>query len=466
MTMTDIKSVNDDSFDEIEFNDKEEHVEDSNLGRVAVIDVWKVLYSEVLKPVAIRGYADVAECIRDDVPIKEVRNELKNSSILIIVTEECIDSKMNITEDYVNSSIEDMNEALQSRTVELEDYEKPALCALIFKQIGRWENKVKLLEALLVHFKLEDRYKFESKAKILFDSEKVDLRVISSIADFTKSLESAIGDRRNPVYFRGHNRVSYKLLPSLFRNEKFYQNERGLYLDLLSSCPQEFMSLRSHIDILAEMQHYGLPTRLLDVTSNALTAMYFACEDEGITSKTGEVIMLEIESERSKYYQDLETVMLSSLPLLDHSEKQYLYDYARNNIKTTAGDKAFEKLKAEVRTERSYSSMREHLTDILEFYLVSPQKLNRRIMNQDGAFILCGLLDEIYSSNPFDGTNEKKYIFLENLRVKEKGKKAVLIVRNKEYIMKQLKIYGINRTRIYPEIDQVAGYIKNSIGSN
>ena len=111
--------------------------------------------------------------------------------------------------------------------------------------------------------------------------------------------------------------------------------------------------------------------------------------------------------------------------------------------------------------------MRELLPDILEYYLVSPQKLNRRIMNQDGAFILCGLLDEIYSSNPLDSKNIEKYSFLEKLRVNINGKRVILIIRNKDHIMKQLNVYGIHQTKIYPEIDSVAEYIKNRmVGSD
>lgn len=34
----------------------------------------------------------------------------------------------------------------------------------------------------------------------------------------------------------------------------------------MEKCPYEFERLESHIEKLAEMQHYGLPTRLLNIT--------------------------------------------------------------------------------------------------------------------------------------------------------------------------------------------------------
>ena len=49
---------------------------------------------------------------------------------------------------------------------------------------------------------------------------------------------------------------------------------------------REFENL-SHLDKIVTMQHYGTPTRLLDLTSNSLNALYFACERNNASSDDG-----------------------------------------------------------------------------------------------------------------------------------------------------------------------------------
>lgn len=81
---------------------------------------------------------------------------------------------------------------------------------------------------------------------------------------------------------------------------------------------------------------------------------------------------------------------------------------------------------------------------------------SRRIDNQEGAFIVCGLLEETYGG--------KKYNTLSNLRLKLDNKKiTICIIDKKAELLNELESLGINKAKIYPEIDDVADYIKTHV---
>jgi hypothetical protein len=87
-------------------------------------------------------------------------------------------------------------------------------------------------------------------------------------------------------FFRGHGDKSWQLLPTVLRancedcvdgGERYI--EQCLYFEYVSGAGTLLDSNLSSWDIAFSMQHYGLPTRLLDWTENFAVALFFAVGD-------------------------------------------------------------------------------------------------------------------------------------------------------------------------------------------
>lgn len=88
----------------------------------------------------------------------------------------------------------------------------------------------------------------------------------------------------NGVYFRGQKKDHNYVIPSLYRDSEGIIFENEFIKRAETSSPNEFNSINYFLSKLALMQHYGLRTRILDITTNALVALYFAVEDGHVKS--------------------------------------------------------------------------------------------------------------------------------------------------------------------------------------
>lgn len=155
-------------------------------------------------------------------------------------------------------------------------------------------------------------------------------RYIQTVSEYINAIQDIIEkERKNDsgfnkkyeIYFRGHTDNEYFLIPSLLRNEtgnkdllgqackEIVDNEHIAFRSIVAKHPSEFAECKSAIEYLVKMQHYGLKTRLLDITSNALIALYFACTTEtgDVNDKLGEVIIFKLPKRIIKHY-DSDTI--------------------------------------------------------------------------------------------------------------------------------------------------------------
>lgn len=92
---------------------------------------------------------------------------------------------------------------------------------------------------------------------------------------------------KNKFLFRGQANIGWNIAPSLFRNDSYLRNEA-------ESIKKEMDNLEDSIlTSLFKMQHYGKPTRLLDLTISPLSALFFSIDDVSQSDSDGVVYVID-----------------------------------------------------------------------------------------------------------------------------------------------------------------------------
>lgn len=291
------------------------------------------------------------------------------------------------------------------------------------------------------------------------------IRTLGALNTFIKAVMAITKDGMKPSAFRGQKCNDWDPLPSIFRDDNVaaYKNENLIVRELISAHPYEFESDKTMFDRLVRMQHYQLPTRLLDVTINPLVALWFATElykDDRHKARNGKVILYFIPDERVKYYDSDTVSCLSNLANLKFSTKLNVINKAFELMEINSQHGFDDEKRVSIFNDYSYVDQLfyqvgmekphfrsiinpEHLTSAV---YVKPKMSNKRIAAQSGSFLL-------YPASPYmskDNPREKLTIKMASFEIQ---------ANKKETIRKDLEKLGIHGSSLFPELDRSSGYI-------
>lgn len=160
------------------------------------------------------------------------------------------------------------------------------------------------------------------------------IKRIKNISEFLTQIKNL--ENEHNVFFRGHSNLEYELEPGIYRkinNKNLVEFEDQIYREIITKAPQDFVG-KNTLETLALMQHYEAPTRVLDLTENALVALYFACV--GNEKKDGEVIVFDIPDKSVCHYDSDRVTVLSNLAKCD---KNFNFHFTLGALKQNEVDR-------------------------------------------------------------------------------------------------------------------------------
>lgn len=274
---------------------------------------------------------------------------------------------------------------------------------------------------------------------------------IAALPSFIDRIKNVAPKKGSTLFYRGHSDLGYKAVPSIFRSvtkgktePTYAEREDTLFKNMVIHCPQEFIGCSTTLEYLVKMQHYGLPTRLLDLTTNPLVALYFAsCSNYGKDGKNGEVIIYEVPNDEIKFFNSDTAAVIGNLAKMPRKFDYLKEEYRKRFLHEIQAEKPYFKDSIEV----------DHLSSV---QCVKAKLDNRRITQQSGAFFIFGMENSIMTPAeiPYSYVHKDSNNKPVTLEIAHTGKKTIL---------SQLSNLSISEATLFPEIDSVARHLKKQV---
>ena len=281
---------------------------------------------------------------------------------------------------------------------------------------------------------------------------------ISEIREQVKNEEGPEPSNQH-FYFRRQANADWNIIPSVYRGN-LLASEPDLIRSAYLRNPVEFCTFTCNFERLTKLQHYGLPTRLLDVTTNPLVALYFACQPHDEVKEDGEVSSKKITpTDGAVFYQraygcDFQDVEIETVALLSSVKIQ--------------GDLTLEKCLQLLIEHGLYSSSaaqkcrdngyKSLIKSLQNNYFVISTLNNERLIRQSGAFLLPGHYNIFKKADSIGESLIQRG--MGNLNDEFEITRFIIPCEKKTEILDELDLYNINEGALFPELEHQMSYIK------
>lgn len=269
-------------------------------------------------------------------------------------------------------------------------------------------------------------------------------KIISNESDKHYSLD---------LFYRGHSNKEYQLIPSIERiNKQTYNKINATEYNLILKAKNEYPTLFSEtdnpLDLLFKLQHYGIPTRLLDITSNPLVALYFSCNNN--FNIDGEIFIFGCH-----FAQSFNDAMMEKLIKL----------LARNDIFSTKAINLYNLFlmltkdymfnTATIKVLIKQNNWEDSLKNVVNLiHFIYPPRLFERLRIQQGYFILF--------LNDYKYDEAKQILRLDNnISPIPKDHKNIIAryiipAKSKKHLLEELKMLNITESTLFhDDVDTV-----------
>lgn len=295
---------------------------------------------------------------------------------------------------------------------------------------------------------------------------------IHSIAEYLECLKelSANGvdgysDEEFRLYYRGESQDYGETAgqPGIARGKWLEgNNESDLFRECERRLSHEFVNCKSTFEKLVLMQHYFIPTRLLDVSLDPLIGLFFSLFNDPKSKRKDEecepvILVYEVPKKSIRNYHSDVVSVISNIAVYQHNDldirglSNSTDEWERKKFNE---NDSIKHLLHEIRAEKPHFVPWIKKDNMESVYCVHPLLDNPRIRSQQGAFLLFGMDGDKHHLATLESSKADK-IHMAKIRIPQYAKAQ---------IREELNLLGKTVDVVYPDWDGVSDYFTRFYG--